>query len=127
MRKTTKLASGKELALECNAASPVIFKRLWGENLMTGFQNISKNETDELLEFMEKVVYTFAKTAELGTREVLKIENKPDDFIEFLTQFEILELATGNILNDILEMWGVNTKTESELKNQPSPQQDNQP
>jgi hypothetical protein len=67
---------------------------------------------------MEKVVYTFAKTAELGTKEVLNIENKEEDFIDFLSQFEILELATGDILNVIMEMWGVNTKTESEPKNQ---------
>lgn len=117
MKRTATLSSGKKLALECNAASPVIHKRLWGDNLMTGFQNISTEKTDDLLEFMEKVVYTFAKTAELGTKEVLNIENKEEDFIDFLSQFEILELATGNILNVIMEMWGVNTKTESEPKN----------
>lgn len=124
MIRTAKLSSGKELQLECNAASPVIHKRLWGENLMTGFQSISTDKTDDLLEFMEKVVYTFAKTAELGTKEVLNIENKEDDFIDFLSQFEILELATGGILNTIIEMWGVNTKTEAEPKNQLSPHQE---
>lgn len=127
MKRTAILESGKEITLECNAASPIIHKRLWGDNLMTGFQNIKTTETDELLEFMERVVYTFAKTAELGTREVLKIENKEDDFIDFLTQFEILELAGGNILNTVLEMWGANTETSSEQKNQVSPQQDHQP
>lgn len=124
MKKTVILESGKEITLECNAASPIIHKRLWGDNLMTGFQNIKTNETDELLEFMERVVYTFAKTAELGTREVLKIENKEEDFIDFLSQFEVLELAAGDMLNAILEMWGANTETSSEPKNQASPQQD---
>lgn len=118
MKRTATLSNGKALELECNAASPVIHKRLWGDNLMTGFQSISTEKTDDLLEFMEKVVYTFAKTAELGTKEVLKIENKEEDFIDFLAQFEILELATGDILNVIMDMWGVNTKTESEPKNQ---------
>ena len=124
MKKTVILESGKEITLECNAASPIIHKRLWGDNLMTGFQNIKTNETDELLEFMERVVYTFAKTGELGTREVLKIENKEEDFIDFLSQFEVLELAAGDMLNAILEMWGANTETSSEPKNQASPQQD---
>lgn len=122
MKRTVKLESGKELTLECNAASPVIHKRLWGDNLMTGFQNISNDKTDDLLEFMEKVVYTFAKTAELGTKEVLNIENKEEDFIDFLSQFEILELAKEDILNVIMEMWGVNIKSESEPKNLQSPQ-----
>lgn len=124
MKKTVILESGKEITLECNAASPIIHKRLWGDNLMTGFQNIKTNETDELYEFMEHVVYTFAKTAELGTREVLKIENKEEDFIDFLSQFEVLELAAGDMLNAILEMWRANTETSSEPKNQASPQQD---
>ena len=60
MKRTVILKSGKEITLECNAASPIIHKRLWGDNLMTGFQNIKTTETDELLEFMERVVYTFA-------------------------------------------------------------------
>ena len=127
MKRTVILKSGKEITLECNAASPIIHKRLWNDNLMTGFQNIKTTETDELLEFMERVFYTFAKTAELGAREALKIENKEEDFIDFLTQFEILELAGENILNTILEMWGANTETSSEQKNQVSPQQDRQP
>lgn len=124
MRRIVKLKSGREITLECNAASPVIHKRLWGENLMTGFQNINTEETDELLNFMEHVVFTFAKTAEYGVQEVLKIENKETDFIYFLSQFDILELATGEVLDTILEMWGVNTETSSEPKNQTSPQQD---
>lgn len=127
MKRTAILNSGKELVLECSAATPIIYKRLWGDNLITGFQSIANNETDELLEFMEKVVYTFAKNAELGTRGVLNIENRSEDFIEFLAQFEILELATGNILNTIMEMWGMNTETGSEPKNQVSPQQESQP
>lgn len=122
MRKTVRFESGKELTLECNAASPVIHKRLWGDNLMTGFQNISQDQTDDLLEFMEKVIYTFAKTAELGTKGALNIENKEEDFIDFLSHFEILEFATGDVLNSIMEMWGINIKSESEPKNQASPQ-----
>lgn len=118
MRKTVTLNNGKTLELECSAASPIIFKRLWGENLMTGFQEITTKDTDTLLEFMEKVVYTFAKTAEVGTKEALKIENKEEDFIDFLTEFDFLELATGKMLTTVTEMWGVNTKTESTPKNQ---------
>lgn len=127
MRKTATLESGKQLALECNAATPIVHKRLWGENLMTGFQTIDKNDTDGLVEFMQRVVFTFAKTAELGTREVLKLENKEDDLIDFLTQFEFLELANGKILDTVMEMWGINIETESEPKNQASPQQESQP
>lgn len=122
MKRTVILESGKEIKLECNAASPVIHKRLWGDNLLTGFQNISQDMTDNMLDFMEKVIYTFAKTAELGVKGALNIENKEEDFIEFLSNFEILELATGEVLNTVMEMWGVNIKSESEPKNLASPQ-----
>lgn len=122
MKRTVILESGKEIKLECNAASPVIHKRLWGDNLLTGFQNISQDMTEDMLSFMEKVIYTFAKTAELGVKGVLNIENKEEDFIEFLSNYEILELATGEVLNTVMEMWGVNIKSESEPKNLASPQ-----
>lgn len=122
MKRTVILESGKEIKLECNAASPVIHKRLWGDNLLTGFQNISQDMTEDMLSFMEKVIYTFAKTAELGVKGALNIENKEEDFIEFLSNFEILELATGEVLNTVMEMWGANIKSESEPKNLASPQ-----
>lgn len=122
MKRTVILESGKEIKLECNAASPVIHKRLWGDNLLTGFQNISQDMTEDMLSFMEKVIYTFAKTAELGVKGALNIENKEEDFIEFLSNYEILELATGEVLNTVMEMWGVNIKSESEPKNLASPQ-----
>lgn len=122
MKRTVILESGKEIKFECNAASPVIHKRLWGDNLLTGFQNISQDMTDNMLDFMEKVIYTFAKTAELGVKGALNIENKEEDFIEFLSNYEILELATGEVLNTVMEMWGVNIKSESEPKNLASPQ-----
>lgn len=125
MKRTATLNSGTMLELECSAATPIIYKRLWHENIITGFQEIAKDNTDELLEFMEKVVYTFAKNAELGTAGILRFENKVEDFVDFLAQFEILELASGNILDVILEMWGMNTETTSEPKNQQSPQQEN--
>lgn len=122
MKRTVILESGKEIKLECNAASPVIHKRLWGDNLLTGFQNISQDMTEDMLSFMEKVIYTFAKTAELGVKGALNIENKEEDFIEFLSNFEILELATGEVLNTVMEIWGINIKSESEQKNLASPQ-----
>ena len=117
MQRTVTLENGQELNLECNAASPIIFKRLWGENIMTGFQTIKSKDTDDLLEFMEKVVYTFNKTAELGAKDALDFENKYDDYIDFLSKFEIFELVSDNVLDVIIEMWGANTKTESEPKN----------
>lgn len=118
MKKTVTLKSGEPLELECNAASRVIFKRHWDENLLTGFQTINQQDTDALLGFMEKVVYTFAKNAELGTVEALKTRPTDDDFAIFLSRFEILELASENIINTVTDMWGANMKTESQPKNQ---------
>lgn len=127
MKRTAILESGEELQLECNAATPIIHKRLWKENIMTGFQQISQDNTDEMLAFIQRVTYTFAKTAEYGTKDVLNHENTEIDYIDFLSKFEILELATGNILDIIMEMWGANVETSSEAKNQASLQQESQP
>lgn len=117
MLRTATLKSGHTIQLECNAASPLIHKRLWNENLMSEFQKISSENTDDLLTFMERVIFTFAKTAELGTQRVLKYDNNEDEYIVFLSQFEIFELASDDILNLIVEMWGQNTKTDSVPKN----------
>lgn len=121
MKRTIKLNNGEEIKLECNAASPIIFKRHWNEDLMNGFQTLTSGRTDndKLITFMEKVLYTFNKNAELGTKGALDHEVTADsiEFIEFLSKFDFLEIVTGEVLDTVTEMWGVNIKTEAEPKN----------
>ena len=127
MRRTVRLNNGNELQLECNAASPIIFKRHWNEDLMNGFQNLESKDPSETITFMEKAVYTFSKTAEFGVKAALNIEVDINgiEFIEFLSQFDFLEIASGEVLNTVMEMWGINIRSEAELKNLQSPQQEN--
>lgn len=127
MRRTVRLNNGNELQLECNAASPIIFKRHWNEDLMNGFQNMESKDSSETISFMGKAVYTFSKTAELGVKVALNTEVDINgiEFIEFLSQFDFLEIASGEVLNTVMEMWGINIRSEAELKNLQSPQQEN--
>lgn len=117
--------NGKELALECNAASPIVYKRIFGGNLMQSFQDIIKSTADDQINLMEQVVFTFNVTAKKGVKEALNAS--VDDYIEFLAGFDIVELANNKLLETIVEMWNMNIDTSSILKNQQSPLQGNQP
>ncbi len=124
MRKTLKMRN-KELVIECNAASPIIHKRIWGENLMINLQKMDASNPMESIEFIQRAVYTFYVTAMCGVKEALNA-NK-DDFVDFLSDFEMMEFADPDILDQIIEAWGINIHSESEPKNQEGPQQENQP
>lgn len=113
----------REIDIECNAASPIIYKRIWGGNLMTEIQTLSVDEPMEALETIQKAIYVFHLTAEKGTKEALNAND--EGYIDFILQFEMLELADPDVISQVFEAWGYNIKSESEPKNQQSPQSDN--
>ena len=121
---TIKLKN-KEITIECNAASPVIHKRLWNENLMQKLQHLNPEDIMESLDFIERAVYTFHLTAEKGVLEALKTKIEEEEYIMFLSGFEMMEFANIDVLSQIMEAWGINIKSDSIPKNLQSPQQEN--
>ena len=122
MFKTIKTAN-REIEIECNAASPIIYKRIWGGNLMNELQNLTVDNSMEALDVIQQALYVFHLQAELGTRDALNAND--EGYIDFISQFELLELADPEVMGQIFDTWGINIKSESEPKNLQSPQSEN--
>ena len=104
---------------ECNAATPIICKRVFGMNVLSEFQKMNTDEEiDTKLETLGKIIFVFVKTAELGVMECMNLQ--VNDYVEFLSQFDYLDIADEQLINDITSIWIKNNKSDSLQKNQVS-------
>ncbi len=115
MRQTIRTQAGKEITLECNASTPVIFKRIFHKNLINEFTQIDNKEEDEKIELIQQMFYIMAESAEKPIRELLMLTEI--NYIEFLTGFGMTELLDEKILKVVTELWSSNIEVNSEPKN----------
>ena len=106
---------GRPVAFQASAATPRIYRNLFRrdifadmDRLMTAMQgqDEAKSGLDTLdLELFENVAYTMARQADPSV---------PEDIMAWLDGFEMFSIYA--ILPHILELWGVNLETMSEVK-----------
>ena len=102
----------KEIALECNAATPLIYKRVFGKNLFDEFTKMESLPIDEKLELIDSIVFVANKMATQPFRDVLNL--KADDYLEFLTQYEIDDLMDVSLIQTVTRMWSENIEVDAE-------------
>lgn len=115
MKKSVTTKVGHEILVECNAATPVIFKRVFKKNLINEFTLIDKKEEDEKIELIQQMFFIMAESAQKPINELLSMTDI--DYIEFLTGFGMTELLDENILKTVTELWSDNIEVTSEPKN----------
>lgn len=110
--------NGKELKMHCNAATPLLCKRIFKMDLYSYFSDVEDMGAGERIEGAEKMAYTMCLQAEKPLSEALN--GKESDFIEWLAGFGFDDITT--IIRSATEMWGENNKTSSTEKNEQGPQ-----
>ncbi|MBQ1575245.1 MAG: hypothetical protein IIZ78_29280 [Clostridiales bacterium] len=116
MRDSIKIGkrNPKEIELECNAATPLIYKRIFGKNLFDEFTKLNDLAIDDKLEVIDSLVFVANKMATLPFREVLNL--KMDDYIEFLTGYDMDDLMDVNLITKITQMWSDNVNVDTEAR-----------
>ena len=116
MRDSIKIGkrTPKEIELECNAATPLIYKRIFGKNLFDEFTKLNDLAIDDKLEVIDSLVFVANKMATLPFREVLNL--KMDDYIEFLTGYDMDDLMDVNLITKITQMWSDNVNVDTEAR-----------
>lgn len=114
MIKTVNV-NGQEITLKSSAAVPHMYRRKFNRDIFIDMEKLQKNMkknadgTAELqvesLDMFENLAYCFAKHAN---------PDIPEDPLEWLAQFEILDIYS--LLPEILDMWGIETKSTSKPK-----------
>jgi len=106
---------GKEVAFKASAAIPRIYRLKFGRDIYRDLASLEKsvgeNEEGESnldlfsLEMFENIAYVMAKHADTS------IPDSPEDWLDEFNTFSIYQ-----ILPQLIELWGLNVKTDAEAK-----------
>ena len=106
---------GKEVAFKASAAIPRIYRLKFGRDIYRDLASLEKSvgESEEgdsnldlfSLEMFENIAYVMAKHADPS------IPDSPEDWLDEFNTFSIYQ-----ILPQLIELWGLNVKTDAEAK-----------
>ena len=106
---------GKGVAFKASAAIPRIYRLKFGRDIYRDLASLEKsvgeNEEGESnldlfsLEMFENIAYVMAKHADTS------IPDSPEDWLDEFNTFSIYQ-----ILPQLIELWGLNVKTDAEAK-----------
>lgn len=109
----------KGTAYECNAATPIVIKRIFGIDALSFFEKRESYETSDQFETLEKIAYVMKMMAEMSLSEVLKANG--NGFYEWLSGFDLDEII-GEIVPEVISLWSISNRAESTPKNGADPQ-----
>lgn len=96
----------QEIPVVCNAATGFIFKTCFHEDLLSFLAGDTPSD-GLATEMLTKAFYIMAKQAEIHEMSVLlKSGLNYDSFIEYISQFEMLD--TGSIASQVFDIWNGN-------------------
>lgn len=110
LTKTLKI-DGKDVIFKASAAIPRIYRLKFGRDIFKDLMALEKtiNKSDEnkseldigSLELFENIAYVMAKHGDKN------IEDSPEEWLDNFSTFSIYQ-----ILPQLIELWGLNIKTE---------------
>ena len=103
----------KDVTFKASAATPRIYRNLFGRDIFKDLskleKDIDKNGDEDLdmfsLEMFENIAYIMAKHADPN------VPDTPEEWLDGFNTFSIYQ-----VLPQIIELWGLNVKAESESK-----------
>jgi len=117
---------GKPIELTSNAATPRLFKKVFGKDLLVEFSHIDTQDLQsesgfQTLEIVKELGYVLNRQATLPFRECYaKLDEV--DYLEWLTQFEEEDFYSSDTLIEIIGVWQKSARSSVQAKNQVSPQ-----
>ena len=100
-----------------NAATPLRYKHIFGDDLLTKFANKTDENGSERyqIDFLGELAFVMAMQAAALTDKSIKLEKlNPDKYMDWLEQFE--GMAIENAAEDILNTYLGNVQGDSEAK-----------
>lgn len=114
MLRTVKIGE-KEINLLANAATPIRYKMVFGEDVMVAFNQINqeKRDTGEILDITSQLAFIMNRQAECNKTE-LKSMTK-DTYIEWLEDFDSMDFVNASeaIINAYLGTTGTTSKSKN--------------
>ena len=112
-------ADNRPTALLANAATPLRYKHIFGEDLLSNFANAKVENPDGSeryqIDFLPELAFIMAMQAKAMTDKTIKLEKlNPEKYMDWLEQYD--GMAIENASEDILNVYLGNVKGDSESK-----------
>ena len=117
MRKEVKVGD-RIVALECNAATPFVVKRLFDFDVFRFFEGTKEMDGWDRVPQLEQLAYAMAMQAEKPLSEAM---NCADGFYEWLAGFAFIDILE-ELLEPAVDLWTKGNTPSSKSKNPQGPQ-----
>lgn len=104
---------GKDVPMKANAATPIRYRQVFGENILPYF--MGKASEEDAAEMVGRLAYIMARSADGTNMSTLNQE----DYISWLEGFGALDFLDGQTASEILDIYQKNGETQTELKKNP--------
>lgn len=123
---TTMELGGKRLELTSNAATPRLFQKIFGKDLLVEFSKIDLSDVKGekalgVLDTLKSLAFVLNMQATRPFRECYSKLTELE-YLEWLGQFEEEDFYNPQTLIDIVKAWQKSAVTSVEAKNEDSPQ-----
>lgn len=123
---TTMELGGKRVELTSNAATPRLFQKIFGKDLLVEFSKIDLSDVKGekalgVLDTLKSLAFVLNMQATRPFRECYSKLTELD-YLEWLGQFEEEDFYDPQTLIDIVKAWQKSAVTSVEAKNEDSPQ-----
>lgn len=123
---TTMELGGKRLELTSNAATPRLFQKIFGKDLLVEFSkidlsNVKGEEAIKALDMLKSLAFVLNMQATKPFRECYSKLTELE-YLDWLEQFEDTDFFNSRALIDIVKVWLGSSVAHVEAKNEDSPQ-----
>lgn len=116
---------GKPLELTSNAATPRLYQKVFGRDLLKSFANLSIDEgSTEALDALDLIQgLAFVMNLQSQGKPFREIYTRTTDldYLDWLEQFEDDDFKDPDKLREIVATWSSSARTSVQAKNQASP------
>lgn len=104
---------GKDVAMNANAATPIRYRQVFGENILPYF--MGKASEEDAAEMVGRLAYIMARSADGSNMSTINQE----DYVSWLEGFGAMDFLNEHVASAIMEIYQKNGESHTELKKNP--------
>lgn len=126
MKNGSFTIDGKEYRISSSALTPIIYKHIFGKDILLDMQRLKSEDPEDQLSINEtitKLAFVMSKQASLDAPSTMRLSS--DDFYIWLNGFDNGDFLDADVIEKITRAWLDETKISSKTKNLTSPKIEN--
>lgn len=116
----------KEYKIASSALTPLIYKHLFGKDILIDMQKVNSDTDEDKLEVNDTVTrlaFVMNRQTALDVPSLMRLST--DDFYIWLNNFDNGDFLDSEIITSVIDVWMDASKVTSKVKNPEGPQTEN--